>query len=524
MESLAWLATATVLAVGVAALARQRGWGMALPVLATGAIVDFLPFGINAPLEPEIALVVILAPLIFGEALGSSYLDLRKVSKPILALAVGLVVVTTLAIGGVVYLLAAVPIAIALALGAILAPTDAVAVSTVARRAALPRRLVSILEGESLVNDGTGLTALRVAVVAAVVGSITFVEIGIVFAQSVIGGIIIGIIGGFLLTQLSRRFSDVTAANAFVLIAPFVLYVVAEWVEGSGILAVVIAGLWYAQSQISNPGHRGRMQGTTVWRQLTFILQAIAFFVVGMEFSATLRALPTGEFGLLAALVAVCVVVLIIVRFIFVFAMLWLQRLRGGSPLSSHTVRGATIIAWASARGPVSGMAAFSLPLVMLDGSPLPNRELVLATTFGVIVVTLLISFTLAPLARALKIPPDDDEATLRRVESVLAYAALQSLTEIEEEAKETEYPLPADLVSQLRREIQGRIDHLSEIGDEGEVREAPMAMARRVIGRMIAAEKEALIGLRDDEGLPDAVVRPLLAQLDIREQALHQG
>lgn len=523
MESLAWLATAALLAIGVAAFARQLGWGMALPVLLTGALVDFLPWGINAPLNPEVALVVILAPLIFGEALGSSYMDLRKVSRPILALAVGLVVVTTVAIGGIVVAIAAIPLAMAFALGAILAPTDAVAVSTVARRANLPRRLVSILEGESLVNDGTGLTALRVAVVAAVVGSISVLEVGVVFAQSVIGGIVIGVIGGYALTQLARRFADVTAANAFVLIAPFVLYVVAEWFEGSGILAVVIAGLWYAQSQISNPGHRGRMQGTTVWRQLTFILQAIAFFVVGMEFSATLRILTTSELGLVALLVAACIVTLIIVRFVFVFLMLAVQKMRG-DVVDARQVRGSIIISWASARGPVSGMAAFSLPLVMLDGSPLPDRNIILGTTFGVIFVTLLISFTLAPLAKALKIPSDDDELTVRRVQSVLAYAALQSLTEIEEEAKEAEQPLPPELVVHLRNEVQARIDHLVEDGTSEQPSEAPLVVARRVTRRMIQAEKEALIGLRDDEGLPDAVVRPLLAQLDLREQALPEA
>jgi monovalent cation/hydrogen antiporter len=520
MESLAWFATAVFLAVAVAAFSRSRGWGFALPVLLAGAFVDVLPIGIDAPIDPEIALVAILAPLVFGEALGSSYLDLRKVSKPILTLAVGLVVVTTAAIGGVVVAIAAIPLAMAFALGAILAPTDAVAVSAVARRASLPRRLVSILEGESLVNDGTGLTALRVAVIASIAGSISLMEIGAIFAFSVLGGIVVGAIGGWALSSLSRRFTDVTAMNAFVLIAPFILYVLAEEVEGSGILAVVIAGLWYAQSQISNPGHRGRMQGTTVWRQFTFILQAVAFFVVGMEFSATLRALAPSSYLTVGLLVAACVLTLIVMRFLFVYAMLGVSRLRG-TTVSQGQLRGAAIISWAGARGPVSGMAAFSLPLVMMDGAPLPQRDLVLATTFGVIVATLLLSYTLAPFARLLKIPPDDDAATLQRVRGALAAAAMGALTNIEEEAIASGQPWPRETIDALRADLQRRLDFFSAEESQAAREGQSFASSVAVKLRLIQAEKEALIGLRDDEGLPDAIVRPLMGQLDLREQAL---
>ena len=194
-STLTWFAVSTALAIGVALVTRQRGWGMALPVLAAGAMTGLLPFGPNAPLNPEVALVTVLAPLVFGEALGSSYLDIRRVRRPVLILAIGLVIATTAAIGFAVVAISAIPLALALALGAILAPTDAVAVSAVARRASLPRRLVSVLEGESLVNDGTGLTVLRVALVAAVAGSVTLMDVSITFVLAVVGGIVVGLIG-----------------------------------------------------------------------------------------------------------------------------------------------------------------------------------------------------------------------------------------------------------------------------------------------------------------------------------------
>lgn len=521
MDGLTWFAIAAVIASGVALATRQLGWGMALPVLAAGVVVDLVPFGIDAPSNPEIVLVAILAPLVFGEALGSSYLDLRKVSRPILALAIGLVLATTFTVGGVAILIVGMPVAIALALGAILAPTDAVAVSAVARRASLPRRLISILEGESLVNDGTGLTLVRVAVIAAVAGSVSIAEVGVTFGLSVIGGVGIGLLGGWALAWVLKHSTDSTAANGLVIIAPFALFLLAEAVEGSGILAVVFAALWIANSQISDPNHQSRMHTTTVWRQITFLLQAIAFFIVGMELSATIRKLPADQLLLVAGLIAATVVTLIITRFLFVTGMVFATSLRQHRRTpTAQVMRGATIVSWAGSRGPVSGMAAFSLPFVMLDGTPLPYRDVVLATTFGVILVTLLISQTLAPLARLLRIPPDDDAVTVRRIRAVLAHAAVQHLNEVEELSELSGEPLAPEVVSDLRRQVESRADHYAAAAEDPETREQHFRTATELQRAMIRAQKAELLRIREDEGLPDAIVRPLLADLDAQERA----
>jgi Na+/H+ antiporter len=518
MGNLVWLTAAAVIAVTVAAITRQRGWGMAIPVLAVGAIVEFLPIGIGAPSDPEIVLIAILAPLVFGEAMGSSYLDLRRVSKPVLALAIGLVIATALAVGGVVLLIAAMPVAMAFALGAILAPTDAVAVSAVARRASLPRRLVSILEGESLVNDGTGLTALRVAVIAAVAGSITLVEVSWVLVASVLGGIVVGAAGGWLLSWVLARAADVVAANALVIVAPFALYLLAEFLEGSGILAVVVAALWIAHSQTSDPSQRGRMQSTAVWRQLTFMLQAVAFFLIGLESAAVLRELDSDQLLLVAVLIPVVVLTLIITRFVFVYFMVLVQRWRGSR--EPQRLREATIVSWAGARGPISGMAAFSLPLFMADGDALPYRDEVLAVTFGVIVVTLLLSLTIAPVARWLNIAGDDDGETVRRVRGALAAAAFQQLLDAQEQADLMGEPISPDVVAVMRHDLEARIDHAAAL-PSGEPHQ-PLEERRRLAALLIRAEKAELLRIRESEGLPDAIVRPLLADLDARENALH--
>ncbi len=514
------MAVGATLAVVVALLVRRRGWGMAIPLIALGALVGLLPFGPDAPPDPEFVLVVILAPLVFGEALGSSYLDLRRVSRPVLALAVGLVIAGTAVIGAVGALLVAMPLAMAFALGAVLSPTDAVAVSAVARRAGLPRRLVSILEGESLVNDGTGLTALRVALVAAAAGSVTLVEVTTVFVVAVVAGVAVGGLGGWLLTRVLRWSNDLVASNALMLIAPFLLYPLAEAVEGSGILAVVVAGLVIAHVQHSDPGYTERLQGSVVWRHITFLLQALAFFLVGLELPSVLLRLNSAQAQSVALLIPVVIVALIVTRLVFVLAMTALGRARsrgqGRFPLA-----GALLLSWAAARGPVSGLAAFSIPLVFDDGQRVPFRDVILATTFGVIVVTLLLSLTLGPLARALGVQSEDDGSTLRRVDAALARAALDRLSALEAEADQLGSPLPGEVIDRLREDAERRIREASGRRDSTATSELVTGQLMAAASEMVRAEQEELIRMRDEEGLPDAIIRPLLGQLDLRAAAL---
>ena len=515
------LAASATIAVGLAVFARQRGWSMAIPLIVVGAVVGWLPIGPTAPPDPEVILVAILAPLVFGEALGSSYLDLRKVSRPVLALAIGLVVATTVVIGAVGFLLVAMPVAMAMALGAVLAPTDAVAVSAVARRAGLPRRLVSILEGESLVNDGTGLTALKVALVAAAAGSVTLLEVTGVFVIAVTAGVAVGAIGGWLLTLVLRRSNDLVASNSLVLVAPFLLYVVSEEVDGSGILAVVVAGLVIAHAQHSDPGHTGRVQSAIVWRHITFVLQALAFFLVGLEIPDVLRRLDAAGRADVALLVPVVVVALILTRVLFVFAMVGFRRATHDGGQGRALLRRSAVVAWAGARGPVSGLAAFSIPIAFAPGELVPFRDVILATAFCVIVITLLLSMTLGPLSRAMGVPKDDDSEIIRRVDAQLARAAVERLNDIEAEAAAAGAPLPADVSDRLRSDAEQRIRESVAPESITQTQQLRLDELITTARAMVRAEQEELIRLRDEEGLPDAIARPLLRALDTRDQAL---
>ena len=520
-EEVLTVAVSAIIALIIAVFLRQRGWGIALPLILAGALVDIAPFGPDALPEPELILVLILAPLVFGEALGSSFFDLRKVKLPVLALAIGLVIATTAAVGGVVSALVAMPLGVALALGAILAPTDAVAVSTIAKRAAIPRRLVSILEGESLVNDGTGLTALRIAVAAVVVGSVTLLDVTELFALSVGVGLAVGAASGWVLASILATSKDVVAANSLILMAPFVIYLGAEQLEGSGILAVVVAALWVANSQHRDPGWSGRLQGNTVWRHVTFILQSLAFFFVGLELPTTLQSLAPDDRELVAILVPVVVVTLIVTRALFVSLMVVVER-RSTKERSSDLVRRSAVLAWAGARGPVSGLAAFSLPLLTFAGDPFPYRDVLIATSLIIVVITLLLSLTVGPLARVLRVTGDDDAVLAKDMEAALARAALDRLEAAVDEATVAGHPIPSAVVEALRMEAQSRVDRGNDGDQAPESEESSRIRMNELTRVMLRAEQEELVRLRDEEGYPDALVRPRLRELDMRVQGLN--
>ncbi len=522
----ATLALVGVVAVILATILRSLGISMALPLIGAGILLSIAPFGPDNLPEPELILVAILVPLVFGEALGSSYLDLRKVAKSVLVLAVGLVVVTTVSVGFVAVAVAALPIAIAMALGAILAPTDAVAVSAVARRASLPRRLVSILEGESLVNDGTGLTALKVAVVAAIAGSITMTEVAVDFTLAVGVGIGIGLISGYIMTLVLRYSKDLVPANAVIIVAPFIIFLAAEKLEGSGILSVVVAALFVAHQQHSDPGAAGRVQSAVVWKHITFILQALAFFLIGLEIPDVLQRLDPGDIGVLLWLVGASVLTLIVARSLFVLAMVFVTRAAKAEIAQRPTFgREAAILAWAGARGPISGLAAFSLPALTLAGTDFPYRDLVLATTFLVIVVTLILAETLGPVARMLNIPKDDDTVDIARVDGALARAALARLDAAAEELAAAGDPLSPAAMESLRSGLVRRLDRSAYIQGSSEdySEEVRMNKLLKVASSMVHAEQEELIRMRDEDGLPDAIARPILRDLDARETALER-
>lgn len=510
------IGVAVLIAVTIAGVCRNRGWSAAIPLLVGGIAIGLAPFGPEGVADPEFVLVMVLAPLVFGEALTSSIVDLRRVSRPVMALAVGLVVFGAVVVGVIAQLvIPGIWVTMAFALGAILGPTDAVAVSATARKAGLPRRLVNILEGESLVNDGTALTLLRVCSVAAAVGSVTAGQAALILATSVLGGLFVGLGAGWLLMLVVRRSRDTTVANGAILLAPLPIYLGAEALEGSGILAVVIAALVVAHGTSNAVTYTGRLQANSLWLTITFVLQSAAFFIVGLEMPRVIEAMPPGQIRTLLVAVPLVFLALVAARFVFVYLMTLLGRadVRGRAWL---------VAAWAGTRGPVSALAAFALPVATETGEPIPYRELVISITFGVVVLSLLLAPTVAWLARAIDLPADDDTGTRRRVRVALARAALDRLEQIEETSERTGDPLSPQVVDTLRDAAEQRLDRAARVAELGDAPRPAGHVSLTTIGvEMMRAEQEELLRLRDREGLPDQIVREMQREIDIRIRAL---
>ncbi len=507
------LVAALLVALVVAAIARWRGWGIAIPVLLAGVVVGFMPFGPSAPDDAGNLFLLILAPLVFGEALSTSYVDFRRFRKPIFALALGLVLVTSIAVGAVAAaMVPGLPLAMAFALGAILAPTDAVAVAALARRVAMPRRVVTILEGESLVNDGTGLTLLRVALAAAAAGSVSGGDIALILVQSVIGGLVVGVVGGIGLAWLVRRGPDQTVVNAFVLIAPFPVYFLAESIDGSGILAVVATALIVANTMLSHRRFEGRRSSVAAWQQITFILTASAFFLVGLELPETVQALPEDELRLLPLLALAVVAVLMATRIVFVLAYTAVSR-RGEGQLGW---REAVVLAWAGTRGPVSGLAAFSLPLGVGVEALVDQSRLLQATTFVVIAITLALSPTLGIVARLVGMESDDLADDQRAVAIALATRGLDALDEAVRQAAEQRRQVPHGAEASLRARLAGDLDRI----ETADVAASDGAESRDLEIAVLKAQQDELLRLRQ-AGTPDAVIRPAMHHLDLQLSAL---
>lgn len=512
MNALANTVWAALIATLIALFVRSRGWPLGLPLLGFGLLVGMLPWGPSATDQPELIGILVLAPLVFGEALSSSYVDIKSVRRPVLALAIGLVVISTVAIGGLTALLIdGMPLALALALGAILAPTDVVAVASLARRARLPPRLVTILEGESLLNDGTGLTVLKVAIMAAVAGTVTAGEAAVLLGQTVTVGFGLGFLGGWLLVQLLRRGGDHVGHGAVLLVAPLPLYVITEAAGGSGILALVLAGLMTAHAAYGDPDYQGRLEVTSLWRQITIVLQAIAFFFLGLELPDLLVELPASQRNTLWWAVPVIVAGLIVVRMVAVLGGFGIARLAGLD--SSAGWRGAALVGWAGTRGPVSALAAFSLPLLNSAGVPLAYRDMVIAAALMAITLTLLVSTTLVPVARLLRVQSSGTQALQRRLRRSMAEAALDTLDSATREAAARGEPFPQHIVEALRAATDHRIGtarrHASAQRDQKRARALQLVM--------LEAEQDELVRLRGEEELPDTAIRPLLAELDRR-------
>lgn len=514
-----------VVAVALAYVAR---WiGVAYPILLVlGGLVlgvleiAFLPGMPTIELEPDVVFLLLLPPILFGAGYSTPIRDIKANARPIALLAVGLVLFTTAAVGLVTHLLLpGMNLFAAFALGAIVAPPDAVAATAIFRRIGAHRRVVTILEGESLMNDATALIAYRFAVAAITTGTFSWAGAGFAFIYVGLGGVVVGIVVGVLVTEAWRRTSDPTLEIMVSLLAPFAAYLPAEALGLSGVLAAVVAGLIAGRRAARVLSPDARLMGRGVWEIVIFVINGFAFILIGLQLPSVVAHLAPRTAAELIGLGVAISLTVIIARIVWVFPATYLPRrmsarIRARDPYPPR--RAVFVVSWAGMRGAVSLAAALALPI----DPRLPERDLLIFLAFCVILATLVgqglsLPWLIRRLGVVASLGPDTEDARARQA---AVEAAVARLTELAEE-----YPGHVELVDQLR----ARYDH--EAAHAWPQSGAPLDDAEResldhmeIRNAVLSAEREAVIGLRDDGIIGDDVLHRIERDLDL--EALRSG
>jgi CPA1 family monovalent cation:H+ antiporter len=522
-----------MLLIGIVAVVvtAARKLGLAYPILlvVVGLGVGLLPGFPQLELDPELVLVVFLPPILFAAAWQTPFRDFRRNKRPIALLSVGLVLFTTVVVGLVAsWAIPGLPLAAALTLGAIVAPPDAIAATTIFRRLDVPRRIVTILEGESLVNDATALTAYRVTVAATLTGVFVAGDALLEFAVVVLGGVAVGLAVGVIVAWAWSRLFDPPVEILLSLLIPYAAYLPAEELHVSGVIAVVTAGLYVGRRSPRILGSDARLLGGGVWQILILALNGLAFLLIGLQLPIVLEALGGRTAGELVGLAALVSATVILARIVWVFPATYLPRalvpaIRAADPYPP--LANVFVVAWAGMRGAVSLAAALALPLGF------PERDLLIFLTFAVILATLVgQGLTLPAILRGLRVSAsmDDEVARERTVARRAARdAAMRTLERLADD-----WPDHRPLIDRMVEDFEHRASHEplgggddagggdAGTGGEGEG-DAERHEHLAILGSVIAAQREAVIRLRDVGDISDEILRSLERELDLEDLRL---
>ncbi|NKE57109.1 Na+/H+ antiporter [Lentzea sp. PSKA42] len=500
-------------ALVVTSIARRLNWSAPLVLVAVGLVVSFIPGVPEFGIDPHLILVLVLPPLLYSAALDSSYLNIRANLRPIGLLAVGLVLFTTFVVGvTATFVFPDLPFAAALVLGAVVAPPDAVAAVAIGRKLGLQRRAMTLLVGESLINDATALTAFKVAVAAAA-GAAMHPAQGVgLFLLVTAGGIAIGLVVGVVVRFLRKRLCEGVLESALGLLVPFGAYLLAEEAAHvSGVLAVVVAGLY-----IGHHSPRGtyatRLQDAAVWRSVDVLLESFVFALIGLQLSAIISAVDLNA-GLLLGAGAVLLAT-ILARFVWMYPASYVpmylsKRLRERERWP-HLGQ-VTVISWAGMRGVVTLAAAAAIP------EDVPGRDIILFCAFVVTVATLLLQGTTLPwLINKIGFEGDDVRKDALAEAQIQHRAAQAAVDRLDQEIAD----VPEHVADQLRSLAEHRGNAAWErLGRQEE--ESPAAAYRRLRRMMLSAERDEFIKARDSGEIDDEVLFRVLRELDLEEAAL---
>jgi len=487
-------------------------------LLVVGGLAIGLAPGVpELELEPELVFFGVLPPLLYGAAFFTSLRDLRATARPIGLLAIGLVVLTTVVVAVVAHTVVdGLTWPAAFVLGAIVSPTDPIAATAIARRLGVPRHLVTIVEGESLVNDGTGLVLYRVALAAVVTGSFSLFDAGVMFVLGTLGGVAIGLGVGWLVRQVRRRLDNPPAELTISLMTGYLAFVPAELLGASAVLAAVTAGVYLGWHTPELTTAQVRLQGAAVWEIVQYLLNALLFVLIGLQLPVVVDALEEIPVGTLLGYAAAVSLAVIAVRFAWVFAVLLAP---SAVALRVESWREAFFVSWAGMRGAVSLAAALALPLQTDADAAFPGRDLILFLTFACILVTLVGQGLTLPLVISMLRLEDDglDERENAKARIKAAESALARLDVLEQEEWVRE-----DTAERLRGLYTFRADRFrARFGEDEDGIEGRSQDFQRLRRELLEAERGALLDLRRSGVIGNDTWLAVSRDLDLEDQRL---
>jgi monovalent cation/hydrogen antiporter len=520
------LAALAAVVITVAALCERFDLPAPIVLVALGAGGSFLPFVPEVHLTSEVVLVGLLPPLLYAAALQTSLVDFNNNRRAILLLSIGLVAFTTAGVAVVAYyVIPAITWPAAFALGAVVAPPDAVAATAIGRRIGIPRRIVTILEGESLLNDATALVALRTSIAVGGAGASTLggddvsvLDVGVDFVLAAAGGVVVGLLLYFVVGRVRRRVTDPVIDTSLSLVTPFVAYVAAEQVHGSGVLAVVISGLLLGHKSPVLQSATSRIAERLNWRTIQFLLENVVFLLIGLQARWILADVEASGVPVVdvVRLCAATLVAVIVLRLLWVFpARYLLVRPHPDHETGQHpSWRYTTVLGWAGMRGVVTLAAAFAIP------EDFDYRETLILAALVVAAGTLFLQGSTLPwLVRRLGLPaPDPREDALARA-ALFEKASAAGLERLDAHHDDDD---PYHTVAQLRdRAAQRNTSAWERLGSGNAGEETPSESYTRLRLEMLDAEREKVLAVRSTGTIPHEVVEDVLTALDVEESML---
>ncbi len=519
------LAALFVSAAGLNALANRLTIPYPITLVLGGLVLGLIPGIPDITLNPDLVLLVFLPPLLYASAFFYDLRSLRTDARVITLNAVGMTLATAAVVGVVAHEVMDLPWAVSFALGAIVSPTDPAAATSIMRRVGAPRRMVNVLEGESMVNDAAALLAYKVAVAAAIGEGVSASHTVLQFFGDVAGGVAIGLVVGWTIAEIRKRVNDVNTELAISLFSAYGAFIPADQLGVSGVLAVVTCGLvlGFRAPEIASP--ESRMQGFALWSILTFLLNATLFILIGLQLPTIVDGLSGRPMGEVVGYAAVVCGVVIVMRFVWINTITVVIRTldrRESQRARRSTWRERTIGGWAGMRGAVSLAAALALPLHTNGGEPFPGRNLILFITFSLILVTVVgQGLTLPWVIRRLGVVEDgaDEENEEVKARLVIAKAALDRVDELEGEdwTRDGTIERVRALYSFRKRRFAIRA---GKIEDEDGLEEGSLAY-QRLMHEIFAVQRAELVRLRNRREISADVMRRVERELDLEEQRL---